>query len=302
MIAGGQTTANRPAQTLVLDQGFGMNDAEFQRWVGLLEDRTGVVVAPERQQFLETNLRIRMRELGFDAFEQYYRNKLAGSSGAKEWATLIDRLTVHETSFFRHVPSMELVAEVVLPDFVVRRGTQAAFHAWSVGCATGEESYSLAMVINRYAETLDKPFQFGVTGSDVSKPVLDVGRAGQYTGEQLDEVPLQYQHRYCQRINGNNFVIVERLKKRVGFAVMNLLDIKRQRMSHMDLIYCQNVLIYFTRMRRYEVLSYLVRCLRPGGFLVLGPGEMANWRHPEMDRVLGAHTSAYRRGVEGTLI
>ena len=87
-------------------------------------------------------------------------------------------------------------------------------------------------------------------------------------------------------MDDNHFAIVERLKKRVGFAVMNLLDIKRQRMSHMDLIYCQNVLIYFPRMRRYEVLSYLVRCLRPGGFLVLGPGEMANWRHPEMDRVL----------------
>lgn len=279
-----------------------MTDDEFQRWVELLEGQTGIVVPPERKLFLETNLRLRMRELGINSFRQYHTEMLAGPSGAREWAILIDRLTVHETHFFRHVPSMELVADSVLPDFVGRHGTRVAFHAWSVGCATGEESYSLAMVIDRYTETLDEPFHFGITGSDVSKPVLDIGRAGQYAAAQLDEVPLQYQHRYCQKIEEDRFAIVERLKKRVGFAVMNLLDIKRQPMNHLDLIYCQNVLIYFPRIRRYEVLSNLVRCLRPGGFLVLGPGEMANWTHPEMDRVSGARTSAYRRRVEGTTL
>jgi type IV pilus assembly protein PilK len=299
MLASGQTKANRSPDTPVFDHGFGMNDAEFQRWVELLESRTGVVVPPERKSFLETNLRLRMRELGIDSFTQYHTDMLSGPNGAREWATLIDRLTVHETHFFRHVPSMELVAKEVLPNFMARHGTGAAFHAWSVGCSTGEESFSLAMVIDRFAETVEEPFHFGITASDVSKPVLDIGRIGQYARAQLDEVPVQYQHRYCQNIDDNHFEIVERLKKRVGFAVMNLLDIKRQPMTHLDLIFCQNVLIYFPRIRRYEVLSYLVRCLRPGGFLVLGPGEMANWTHPEMDRVSGARTSAYCRRAEG---
>ncbi|MEM9301781.1 MAG: protein-glutamate O-methyltransferase CheR [Pseudomonadota bacterium] len=275
-----------------------MDDEEFRRWVALLEERTGVVVPQERKQFLETNLRLRMREVGADDFEAYHRDLLSGRRGAVEWAVLVDRLTVHQTHFFRHRPSLEMVADEVLPDFVVRTGGKAAFHAWSVGCSTGEEAYSLAMVIDRYAAKADAPFHYGVTASDVSQPALVVGRSGRYPNSKLSEIPPEYRELYCVTGRTDSFVMHERLLKRVGFAMLNLLDVARQPLSHLDLIYCQNVLIYFPRERRLGVLDQLVKCLRPGGHLILGPGEMTGWRHPLLTRVAGQRTLAYRRRAE----
>src|SRR5437868_13626411 len=88
-----------------------MDDGEFARWVDLLERRTGVVVPPGRKTFLVTGVRSRMRETGHQSFQQYFEDLLAGARGAIEWATLVDRLTVHQTHFFRHAPSFDLVAK-----------------------------------------------------------------------------------------------------------------------------------------------------------------------------------------------
>lgn len=275
-----------------------MDDLEFQRWVSLLEERTGVVVPPERRQFLETNLRLRMRELGVGSFEEYHGERLAGRKGAVEWAVLVDRLTVHQTHFFRHQPSLDLVAEVILPDFLRRRRRGAAFHAWSVGCSTGEEAWSLAMVIDRFSLEADTRFHFGITASDVSHPALVFGRRGRYPRQKLSEIPQEYREQYCRDVDEREFSVHERLLKRVGFAMLNLLETARQPLSHLDLIYCQNVLIYFPKERRDDVLDQLVGCLRPGGYLILGPGEMTGWMHPGLSRVTGQRTLAYRRKVE----
>lgn len=275
-----------------------MNEAEFRRWVKLLEERTGVVVPPERKQFLETNLRLRMRELEIDTFGDYYAERLSGRKGAVEWAVLVDRLTVHQTHFFRHLPSLEMVRDAVLPDFLMRRRRSAAFHAWSVGCSTGEEAYSLAMVVDRFAEQADRAFHYGITASDVSQAALAVGRAARYRRQKLSEIPPDYRERYCKTVSGDEFEIHDRLVRRVGFALLNMLDIARQPLSHLDLIFCQNVLIYFPRDRRNQVLDQLANCLKPGGYLILGPGEMTGWTHPMLIRVPGQRTLTYRRRPE----
>ena len=97
-----------------------MDDREFSRWVDLLERRTGVVVPQDRKTFLVTGVRSRMRETGFAAYADYFQQLLSGPRGAIEWATLVDRLTVHQTHFFRHQPSLELVGREWLPDYVAR--------------------------------------------------------------------------------------------------------------------------------------------------------------------------------------
>jgi hypothetical protein len=97
-----------------------MGDEEFVRWVDLLQRRTGVVVPPDRKTFLVTGLRMRMRETGYASFDTYFDQVLNGARGAIEWATLVDRLTVHETRFFRHSPSLDLIAEEWLPAHAAR--------------------------------------------------------------------------------------------------------------------------------------------------------------------------------------
>ena len=274
-----------------------MGDEEFVRWVDLLQRRTGVVVPPDRKAFLVTGLRMRMRETGYANFDAYFDQVLNGAKGAIEWATLVDRLTVHETRFFRHQPSLDLIVDEWLPLHVGESGGSAV-HAWSVGCATGEEAYSLAMSIDFKLRSLNAgKTYFGVTATDISNPALAVGRSGMYPRERLAELAEPFRSTYTMPDGKDSFVIVESLRKRVGFAMFNLLDVARSPLKKLDLIYCQNVLIYFARERRKALLDALADLLKPGGLLVLGPGEVLGFANSQLSRIGGRQTLAYRRNA-----
>lgn len=276
-----------------------MDDREFSRWVDLLERRTGVVVPPDRKTFLVTGVRSRMRETGHASFGGYFEELLSGPRGAIEWATLVDRLTVHQTHFFRHQPSLDLVSKEWLPEYS-KGGTphapNGAIHAWSVGCSTGEEAYSLAMVLDDALARAKAKLYFGITATDISAPALTVARAGAYPLPKLDEVPVPYRAKYCAvDPETESFAVAAALKKRVGFVQFNLMDVARAPLKRLDLIYCQNVLIYFARDRRVILLEALAELLKPGGLLVLGPGEVLGFSHPTLARIGGPQTLAFRR-------
>ncbi len=272
-----------------------MDDAEFSRWVDLLERRTGVVVPPDRKTFLVTGVRSRMRETGHATFADYFEDLLAGAKGAIEWATLVDRLTVHQTHFFRHQPSFDLVAKDWLPKYLQSNGGDT-IHAWSVGCSTGEEAYTLAMVLDdALTRHSSGKTYFGITATDISAAALAVGRGASYPMPKLDEVPEHYRARYCEPETVESFRIVEPLVKRVGFVQFNLMDVARAPLKRLDLVFCQNVLIYFARERRTALLDALAGLLKPGGLLVLGPGEVLGFTHPLLTRLGGPQTLAFRR-------
>jgi chemotaxis methyl-accepting protein methylase len=287
-----------------------MDDAEFGRWVDLLERRTGVVVPPGRKTFLVAAVRTRMREVGKSGFKAYFDEILDGPRGAIEWATLVDRLTVHQTHFFRHPPSLDLVVRDWLPGYRARQ-PDAPLHAWSVGCATGEEAYTLAMVLDRALAGAGKGY-FGITATDISAAALAVGRGATYPIGKLDEIPLDYRADYCAPAGevfaedggtraprgfeeADSFTIGEALRRRVGFVQFNLLDVARAPLKRLDLVYCQNVLIYFARERRAGLLQAIADLLKPGGLLVLGAGEVLGFNHPQLTRLGGPQTLAFRR-------
>ena len=289
-----------------------MDDATFGRWVDLLERRTGVVVPPGRKTFLVAALRTRMREAGQSSYEAYLEEILAGPRGAIEWATLVDRLTVHQTHFFRHPPSLDLVARDWLPAYRAAQ-PEAPIHAWSVGCATGEEAFTLAMVLDRALAGAGKPY-FGITATDISAAALAVGRGATYPIAKLDEIPQAWRADYCAPAGevfaadgttrparsfeeADSFTVAEALRRRVGFVQFNLLDAARAPLKRLDLIYCQNVLIYFARERRAGLLQALADLLKPGGLLVLGAGEVLGFNHPQLTRLGGPQTLAFRRNA-----
>ncbi len=291
-----ELTTNRQSSFLP-DVLLAMGDREFSWWTRCLEARTGVVIPPARRTFLESNLRVRMRETGHESFQDYYNNALVGRNGAVEWATLIDRLTVHKTEFFRHSPSLELVAKEV-EDAVSRASGVFEYNAWSVGCATGEEVYSLAMVIDYATRTFTGRRVYSVTGTDVSLPALEVARTGRFDLDRLTEVPEPYRGSFCHSY-GREFLVEKRLQRRVAFALLNLLEIAQAPLTGLNLIFCQNVLIYFPRDRRRTLLDQMADLLAPGGVLILGPGEVLSWSHPTLERIESRRTLAYRRRNQG---
>jgi len=269
-----------------------MDDEQFADWTRLLERRTGLFIAPDRRSFLASGIRARMRESGCSSLREYYNRLTAGGIQAHEWSLLIDRLTVHETCFFRHRASMQLIRERLVPEVLEK---QRGYLAWSVGCATGEESYSLAMQIDSCMNAATGDCYFGVTGTDISLPSLRKARKGVYLSRRLRDIPDDLQNKYCETVSSRHFQITEQLRKRVCFAQLNLRDVETAPMAKVNLIYCQNLLIYYDRGCRTEIVDKLAAFLRPGGVLILGSGELLDWRNSNMEKVRYPDTLAYRR-------
>ena len=198
-----------------------LDDAEFDRWVRLLEARTGVIVPPERKPFLETGLRRRMRETGHTHFDAYYDQLTDGVRGQVEWASLVDHLTVHETHFFRHPPSLELIRDEWLPGWLQGAAPDVSLHALSVGCSTGEEAYSLALMLDAELSRIAPSRRFGVTATDVSQAALTVAKAAEYPMRRLAEIPAAYRGGVEALPDGENFRIAERLRKQIYLLKFN---------------------------------------------------------------------------------
>jgi len=275
-----------------------MDDQQFQQWQALLELRTGMHLALERKTFLQTSIGIRMREIECEAYQDYYDFVTTGANRVVEWATLVDRLTVQETSFFRHHPSYQIVR-----DYISERAT--SFNAssplaiWSLGCSTGEETYSLAMLADECAKSAGVGQQgtkfFGVTGTDISLPAIAKARNGVYQERKLSNIEPYRRNAYFDQVNNERWQIKESLRDRVCFAQVNVLELHKAPMQGMDVVYCQNLLIYFPRLRRRKIVEQMVRCLAPGGLLVLGLGEVVDWQHEELVRVSGGNSLAFTR-------
>ncbi len=275
-----------------------MDDAQFTKWRELLEARTGMHLPDERRSFLVTSLGIRMRQLGYTDYQAYYDHVLHGRRGAVEWATLVDRLTVHETRFFRHASSLELIRECFLPQWVEENTPPFNLHAWSVGCSTGEEPYSLAMVIDEFLEGTGQPYYFGITACDISLAALSVGRRGLYHRRKLRQVDAILRRKYFNKKNENEYEVKRELRQRVCFAQLNVLELGTAPVGRMHLIFCQNLLIYFDREKRVQILGNLTQHLEPGGMLILGAGEILGWAPPALERMSCNDTLAFRRRPE----
>ena len=273
-----------------------MSSEHFELWQALLEERTGMTLSRERKTFLESSLSVRMRELGLEDYEHYYEQLVAGSTQAKamEWSVLVDRLTVQETSFFRHPGSFALVEEFV-QRFIDEHPPKSSLDVWSVGCSTGEEPYSLAMLISEQFKARTSSAYYGITATDISLPTLAKARKGAYSARKVERIDPQLRERYFEKLNEREYQVVSALRDRICFARLNVLDLQQAPIRDMDIIFCQNMLIYFRRWRKRQIVTRLAERLALGGVLVLGAGEITDWHHPDLERVHFADALAFRR-------
>jgi chemotaxis protein methyltransferase CheR/type IV pilus assembly protein PilK len=268
-----------------------LNQEQFDRWKALLEERTGMQITIERKSFLETSINIRMREIGCTSYEDYHERLMSGLAGEVEWTTLVDRLTVQETSFFRHPSSYELVRSYCRNLFEEQQRKHVEL--WSVGCATGEEAYSLAMTMEDLLAEQEERCYYGITATDISLPALSKARAGVYGARKLERIEQRYLQQYFETVDQGRCKVSDKLKERVCFARINILDLQQAPVQNVDVVFCQNLLIYFQNERKKTIVNHLADRLAPGGILVLGLGEVIDWRHPDMERMPYKDTLAY---------
>lgn len=270
-----------------------LTDEEYQKWQLLLEERTGISFDRHRR-ILQSGLVQRLREIECPTYEEYYQRVSSGKGAAVEWSALLRTLTVKETRFQRDPDALEFVRKYLYNQFV-KKTHSGSVELWSVACSTGEEAYSLAMLANECIEASGEKKFFGVTATDICLSSLSKARKGAYPNRRLETLDQKLQDKYFQAIDKNQSTVVNKLKQRVCFVQANLIEMENLPVSNMDVIYCQNVLIYFKRWRQRAVLDELVERLKPNGILVVGMGEAVDWRNDKVERVPADGVQAYMR-------
>lgn len=272
-----------------------MTPFEKNAWTEILEARWGVHYSESRLHQLQSSLRRRMKAVGLNAFPAYQRF-LSASPG--EWQALKEEVLNRETCFFRHRPSYVSLARVLAGIAAARNRTGGRrVWLWSAGCATGQEAYSMAMT------ALDCPAMAAlkprVVGSDLSGAAIETARLGLYRARSMDGVSAQQRSRYFVRRAGSGvqeeYEAGTALRSTVEFTEANLCDPASFGTQTYDVIFCQNVLIYFREDRRKPIAESLAARLSRGGCLFLAPGEVITSRIGVAERVPFPDALCYQR-------
>lgn len=242
-------------------------------WAELLARRCGVSLRPLQVPTFVDLLRARMQVRSVESATAYYDLLEAEADSGTEWTALVERLVSKETSFFRHLPSFDMLRTRLLPA-LRRRPDVGTRHLalLSAGCSTGQEAYSLAMIAMADPEVRGA---FVVSGIDISRPAIEIARRGRYTARAAASVPAWCRERFLRAIGDGRrgeYEIADQLRQRVRFAAMNLYTACRMFLNY-DVIFCQNVLIYFAPSAATQLVALLGARLSLGGYLVAGPGE-----------------------------
>jgi type IV pilus assembly protein PilK len=262
-----------------------LSDEQYARWKTLLEERTGICFSSHKS-ILQKGLSQRMREVAVDDYEQYFQQVSSQPSGAVEWTQLVDKVSVKETSFFREPLSFDAVRNYLTGRLSDKsKPREYTLDIWSVGCSTGEEAYSLAILANEIVESVGATVYVGVMATDISQSALNVARRGHYAQRKVEAMSEPLRRKYFAPSGGNQgYQVASELHHQLCFVQGNMLDLAKVPRMTMDVIFCQNVLVYFRRDRQRAVLNNLVEHLKPGGLLVVGPGEVSGWQHSKMRR------------------
>ena len=270
-----------------------LDEVTPQAWYDLILRRCGLTFRHVRMDDVIALVHTQMRTRGLDDEATYYQ-LLAQHTGAHpEWDALIERLTNHETSFFRHPPSFDALRTQILPALRAAKPPGSRLSLWSAGCSTGQEAYSIAMCALDDGAAGD----FTVWGGDISHQAIKVARQGRYGPRAIAAVPENYRQRFFSAVatpSGTEYEVSDEIRRRVRFMTANLVEPDGFRPSH-DVVVCHNVLIYFSPAAVSRAVMWLASCVAQGGYLLLGPGEAPNDRPPGLDPIVIGGVRAFHR-------
>ncbi len=252
-----------------------ISNEEFIQLRDFIYAQAGIYIAETRKYLVENRLSNRLKELNLKNFGEYYYYLRFDPKRREELPRLFEVITTNETSFYRNPPQLEVFQEKVLKVELekLRAARTKKLRIWSAGCSTGEEPYTIAMILHEVLKTEIASWDIKITANDLSAAVLASARRGVYSEYSLRTTPAALIARYFKK-EGSNYHIDPKLKQLVSFGETNLSDkamLRRVERSHM--IFCRNVIIYFDDEMKRQVIGSFYDNLLPGGCMLIGHSE-----------------------------
>lgn len=264
---------------------------DIGRLLAKIDRERGLDLSQYRRPYVERRFASRLRALGLHTYRQYARHI---DEHPDEYAHMLDTLTINVTDFFRDEPVFTIFRGKVVPEIIRSKqtGRQRIIRAWSAGCATGEEPYSLAMAFLDGLGADAARFIVTITATDIDPRALEVAAKGEYDVAKLQHVPKADQQRYLD-VGETTFRIRPEVSRLVRFRPLNLFE--DQPVKVVDLVFCRNVFIYFTREQQAHALGAFYAALSRGGYLVLGRSEKLAGEFAERFEPISGRDRIYRK-------
>lgn len=273
---------NNALDLISIPNTFSISDNSFNILRNIIYDYSGIYFQDNKKYLLESRLQKRIKYLNLNSFDEYIKLFQNNSVNGEEHKYLMEAVTINETFFFRNQSQLDVMVKYLIPEIIElkRKSGSKTFRIWSAASSSGEEPYSIGMVLKEFVISKYPDFQFNIVASDISKAMIDTAKKGAYREYSIRNAPPYYIKKYFYRRdgfsknNGEFYNIDESIKQMVDFKIANLYDEKDLiALRNFDLIFCLNVLIYFDTKSKMKVVSNLYNSLNKGGYLFIGPSE-----------------------------
>jgi chemotaxis protein methyltransferase CheR len=272
-----------------------MTAQEFTRLSEFIHTQCGIKMPPGKKIMLEARLQKRLKSVGAATFGEYCEYLFHSPNCQDELVEMINAVATNKTDFFREPGHFHILTDTVLPPFVdPASGSGPCFNIWSAGCSSGEEPYTLAMVLSEFSAH-HPGFRFSIVATDISTKVLEKAKLGIYDEERVAPVPIAMKQKYLLKSKDRSkgeVRITPNLRAQIRFERVNLMDEQYRRPELLDVIFCRNVIIYFERANQEQLLGRLCNSLRTGGYLFLGHSETVHGFDLPLQRVT---STVYRK-------
>jgi len=253
-----------------------LTDEEFKKFSALIYEKAGIYLKAEKKELLNARLSKRLRACQIGSFKEYFKLISKPDQKNREFIHFLDAVSTNYTSFFREISHFNYLASTVMPTLIKERSnfSNKEFFFWSSASSSGEEPFTLAMVLDNFFRT-HPGFRFKIMATDISTKVLQKAVQGVYAAEQVNNIPDDFLKRYLQRGVGQSagkVKIKENIRKAVSYQRFNLMHDFPWK-NEIDVIFCRNVMIYFDRVTQERLVNKFYSCLKKGGYLFIGHSE-----------------------------
>ncbi|WP_207260759.1 CheR family methyltransferase [Desulfovibrio sp. Huiquan2017] len=250
-----------------------MGDAEFRRFSEHIQSELGIKMPPTKKVLLQSRFQKRLRALGMSSYKEYCDYVFSDAGREQERTHLIDVVTTNTTHFFREPKHWDIMNNMVLPELWSRGvGRSSALRIWSAGCSSGEEPYTLGMVLHEWGASR-QGFDFTILATDISQKILTEAKRAVYSMDKVADVPMPFKKKYMLKSKDKQLVKMDAvLRNKVSFQRLNFMEDFRLQ-NRQDIIFCRNVVIYFDRPTQEVLFRKFCENLQPGGYLFIGHSE-----------------------------